>query len=134
MNRPEQAVRATGGCLCGAVRFEVTGALRDIVLCHCAMCRKTHGHVAAYTAAQRSALHLVESRGLKWYRSSDTAQRGFCGECGASLFWKREEGDAISIAAGMLEPPTGLATSLQIHVDSAGDYYSVDPRVAQRRD
>lgn len=136
MNSPasrDPSVRATGGCLCGAVRFEVTGVLRDIVLCHCAMCRRTHGHVAAYTATRKSDLRLVESRGLKWHRSSGAARRGFCGECGASLFWERPEGDSISIAAGMLEPPTGLATSLQIHVDSAGDYYAVDPRIPQRR-
>ena len=45
---------ATGGCLCGAVRYEVDRPLRDVVLCHCAMCRKAHGHIAAYTASDRS--------------------------------------------------------------------------------
>ena len=127
------APRATGACLCGAVRFEVHGALRDVVECHCIMCRKTHGHVAAYTATRKDALHLTESRGLKWYSSSGIARRGFCSECGASLFWERPEGELVSIAAGTLESPTGLSTSLQIHVDSAGDYYSVDPRIPQRR-
>jgi hypothetical protein len=47
-------VRATGSCLCGAVRFEVVGTLRDVVECHCAMCRKTHGHIGAYTATRRT--------------------------------------------------------------------------------
>jgi len=60
----------TGSCLCGAVRYEVHGALRDVLLCHCAMCRKTHGHIGAYSAAPREALRVVESRGLRWYRSS----------------------------------------------------------------
>lgn len=127
-------VRATGGCQCGAVRFEVTGALRDVVLCHCGMCRRTHGHVGAYTAADRSDLALVEARGLRWYRSSSFARRGFCGECGGSLFWERDGSDVISISAGMLDAPTGLATTLQIHVGSAGDYYRVDPDLPQRRD
>jgi len=124
----------TGGCLCGAVLFEVNGPMRDVVLCHCAMCRKTHGHIGAYTNAPKASLHLTEARGLKWYSSSPFARRGFCGECGASLFWERSAGESISIAAGALDPPTGLATTLQIFVDSAGDYYAVDPRIPQRKD
>ena len=117
----------TGGCLCGAVRFEATGALRDVVVCHCAMCRKAHGHIGAYTAASRDSLRFVESRGLKWYRSSAKAQRGFCSECGSTLFWDGTGRDVISIAAGTLDAPTGLSTTLQIHTKSAGDYYAVDP-------
>ena len=116
----------TGGCLCGAVRYEATGALRDVVVCHCRMCRKAHGHVGAYTASARDALRLVETRGLKWYRSSAQARRGFCSECGATLFWDGDGRDTMSIAAGTLDEPTGLATALQIHVASAGDYYAVD--------
>ncbi len=126
--------RIGGGCLCGAVRFEVAGALRDVVLCHCAMCRTWHGHIGAYTNAPKTSLRLTEARGLKWYSSSSFARRGFCGECGASLLWERSAGDLISIAAGALDSPTGLVTTLQIFVDHAGDYYSIDPRIAQRKD
>ena len=116
----------TGGCLCGAVRYEALGALRAVVVCHCRMCRKAHGHIGAYTASARDALRLVEARGLKWYRSSAQARRGFCSECGATLFWEGDGRDTMSIAAGTLDEPTGLATALQIHVASAGDYYAVD--------
>ena len=125
-------VRATGGCLCGAVRYEVRGELRDVVVCHCEMCRRTHGHIGAYTAAAKSALRVVESRGLKWYASSSFARRGFCGECGARLFWERPERDTISITAGTIDPPTGLSTILQIHCEDAGDYYTIAPDVPRR--
>ena len=56
-----------GGCLCGGVRYEVTGRLRSVMLCHCSMCRRTHGPIGAYTAAPRQALRIVESRGLAWF-------------------------------------------------------------------
>ena len=125
-------VTVRGGCLCGGVRYEVAGPLRDVVLCHCAMCRKTHGHVGAYTATPKDALRLVETRTLRWYASSDFARRGFCCECGASLFWEGSARETISIAAGTLDGPTGLKTTLQIHVDDAGDYYDVDPRTPTR--
>ena len=122
----------TGGCLCGSVRFEVSGPLRDVVVCHCRMCRKAHGHIGAYTAARRDALAFVETRGLHWYRSSADARRGFCGECGSTLFWDADRRDTISIAAGTLDAPTGVRTTLQIHVASAGDYYDVDASIPIR--
>ena len=128
------AVRATGSCLCRAVRFEVVGALRDVVECHCAMCRKTHGHIGAYTATPKENLRIVESRGLKWYPSSEKARRGFCAECGGTLFFEPLAKDYMAIAAGTLDPPTGLKTVVQIHVNSAGDYYTIDPRIRQRPD
>jgi hypothetical protein len=128
------APRLTGSCLCGAVRFEVTWPLRDVIECHCAMCRKTHGHIGAYTAAPKNALTIVESRGLKWYASSEKARRGFCSECGGTLFYDPLQKDHVSIAAGTLDPPTGLKTTLQIFVAHRGDYYEIDPAIRQRED
>src|SRR4051794_29032619 len=78
-----------GGCLCGGVRYEVSGPLRPVVNCHCGQCRRTHGHFSAYTEAPRRALSLVEVSSLRWYRSSPQVRRGFCSNCGASLFWER---------------------------------------------
>lgn len=124
----------TGSCLCGSVRFTVSGVLRDVIVCHCRMCRKAHGHVGAYTAARKDALTFVDTRGLRWYRSSTEARRGFCAECGSTLFWDADQRDTISIAAGTLDAPTGVRTTLQIHVASAGDYYDVDASIPVRRE
>ena len=129
---PDSQSRATGSCLCGAVAYQVHGSLRDVVVCHCAMCRKTHGHYAAYSAAAKSALRMTEERGLRWYQSSPDARRGFCCECGGSVFWESLQRDHISIAAGTLDPPTGLKTTVQIFVDDAGDYYDL-PDVPVRK-
>jgi hypothetical protein len=114
------------------VRYEVDPPLRDVILCHCEMCRKAHGHIGAYTAAPKNALRVTESRGLKWYTSSSIARRGFCSECGGTLFWERPAGDLVSIAAGTLDGPTGLKTTLQIYVEDAGDYYEVDEKIPRR--
>ena len=127
-----EKVQATGSCLCSAVRYEVRGPLRDVVDCHCEMCRKFHGHVGAYTATAKNALHVTEARGLKWYQSSASARRGFCAECGSSLFWESSAKDYVSIAAGTLDGPTGLKTVLQIYVNDAGDYYDIPKDVPQR--
>ncbi len=119
------APRATGGCLCGAVRYEIRGPLRDVVNCHCGQCLRTHGHVAAYTSTARADLVLTEDRGLKWYASSDFARRGFCGDCGASLFWDRLDEDRISVAAGGIDSPSGLTTVRHIFTAHKGDYYEI---------
>ncbi len=116
----------TGGCLCGAVRYQVTGAMRPVVLCHCGQCRRTHGHVAAYSSVLWQQVTLLEERGLKWFPSSDIARRGFCQDCGASLFWEPRGEGRIDIAAGSLDLPSGLSTVGQIFVEDAGDYYKVD--------
>lgn len=119
---------ATGRCLCGSVRYEVRGPLRDVLICHCEECRRWHGHVAAYTAARKDELVLRESAGLRWIdspRSDAHARRGFCAECGSSLFWDAPDRETISIAAGTLDPPTGLRVIAHWFVSQAGDYYEL---------
>ncbi len=117
----------TGGCECRAVRYEMSGPLRDVVNCHCGQCRRTHGHIAAYTNAGIADFEFTETRGLKWYVSSDFARRGFCCECGASLIWQRNDSDKISVAAGTINGETGLKTVAEIFVAEAGDYYQLVP-------
>ena len=119
---------ATGRCLCGAVRYEVNGSLRDVLICHCEECRRWHGHFSASTAARREDLALVEDRGLRWIESphSDAgARRGFCADCGSSLFWDAPDRPTVSIAAGTLDPPTRLQVAAHWYVSQAGDYYDL---------
>jgi hypothetical protein len=121
---------ATGRCLCGAVRYEIHGPLRDVKLCHCGECRRWHGHVCAMTAAHTDHLSFVADGGLRWMDSPNSAahaRRGFCSECGSSLFWDSPDRETISIAAGTIDPPTGLKTTMQIYTADAGDYYEIDP-------
>jgi hypothetical protein len=123
-----------GRCLCGAVQYEVRGPLRPVVACHCGMCRRTSGHFVAATAARRRHLILHEERGLRWFDSSAQARRGFCQVCGSNLFWEQKGGPNISIMAGTLDKPTGLAIAAHICVGDAGDYYRIDEGVPQHQD
>lgn len=120
----------SGGCLCGGVQYEVAGPLRDVVLCHCSRCRRTHGHIGAYAACAATDLTVTEATWLSWY-DADRRRRGFCGRCGASIFWQAEGRDTIAIAAGTLHQPTGLRTIAQIHTADPGDYYEL-PREGHR--
>lgn len=115
-----------GSCLCGGVVFEVTPPLRPVVDCHCSQCRRQSGHFWAATSVPHTAFRLLRDEGLRWFRASPEAQRGFCGGCGAFLFWQPEGAARISFAAGALEGPTGLATAESWHHADAGDYYDPD--------
>ena len=120
----------SGRCLCGAVAFEIRGSLREPHACHCTLCRRQSGHFVVAAGVSWSDFVLTESRGLKWYRSSERARRGFCGECGSALFWD-DESDQVSVALGNLEPPTGTLVAGHIFVDEKGDYYTIEDGLPQ---
>ena len=115
----------TGSCLCGAVKFEMSGPLRAVIACHCRQCRKQTGNYMSATAVKDGYLTLTEARGLKWYRSSNKARRGFCQECGSTLFWKGDGRDYTAIAAGTIDGVLGVPLEGHIFCESAGDYYEI---------
>ena len=77
------------------------------------------------TSAPSANIELSNSERLHWYKSSDSAERGFCVSCGANLFWKEVGRDTISITAGTLDIPTNLAIEQHIFVADKSDYYEL---------
>lgn len=122
---PEPPEPRTGGCLCGAVRYRIAGSLRGVLICHCSQCRRYHGHATAFTGATAHSFTFLEDRGLAWYRSSAAAERGFCRNCGSSLFWRRLAGDRLAVTAGSLDGETGLACLAHVFTAFKGDYYDL---------
>lgn len=111
---------ATGGCLCGAVRFAVSGPLRAVTTCHCGMCARSTTSVGAYTACASGDL-AIEGRELRWFTSSPVAERGFCAACGSQLFWRRFGADRVSVSAGSLDDPSVLVLGEHIFVGATRD-------------
>jgi hypothetical protein len=121
----DAGVRATGRCLCGAVSFEVHGPLRDVMLCHCEECRRWTGYLGGFTSTLVEHLTIGDERSLRWIespRSDRHARRGFCAECGSSLFWAPAGGERVNIAVGTLDRPTGLRLAGHWYPHHAGDY------------
>ena len=115
----------TGSCRCGAIRFEVAGALPGPDACHCTQCRKFSGHYFVSTDVPRSAVTIHGAENVTWYRSSEKVRRGFCATCGSSLFWDPIERDWIGIAMGAFDNPTGAHTHVHVDVGDKGDYYEI---------
>jgi len=121
-----------GSCLCGAVRFEVSGELKPPDACHCTQCRKHSGHYFASTDVPRSALTVHGAEHITWFQSSEKIRRGFCAICGSSLFWDPTHRDWTSVAMGAFEAPTGTHIEQHIFVASKGDYYAITDDLPQR--
>lgn len=120
----------TGRCLCGAVAFEVAGALSPPLACHCRQCRRQSGHYVVASDARRADFRLTEDRGLAWYRSSPAAERGFCRHCGSVLLWRRDA-EMISINLGCLDETGELKLAGHIFVADKGDYYDIADTLPQ---
>ena len=123
-----------GSYLCGAVAFEVDKIPESYRACHCTACRKSGGHYWSAIPVDNADFRFTEDRGLKWYRSSDWAERGFCKECGASLFFRPLGKGIIEVAPGSIDWPTGTMLAGHIFVGFKGDYYELADGLPQRQD
>lgn len=121
----------SGGCFCGAVRYEVTGKLRGVVNCHCGQCAKLNGNFGAHSKAPRSNITITKGEGLHWFEISEVARRGFCRDCGSGLFWENIEQDTLGIIAGSLDSPTNLETIGHIFVADKSEFYEITDDLPQ---
>ena len=116
-------------CLCGNISFKTSGYHRDVQNCHCVQCLKTHGHHAAYSKVEEKDLKFLSKKSLKWFNSSKRAKRGFCSNCGASIFFKVIGTNSVCIAAGIFNNPTKLKTSIEIFTKGKSDYYKINSKL-----
>lgn len=99
--------KKAGSCLCGAVRYQMTGAFAGFFLCHCARCRKDTGSAYAANLFAPGAMidWLAGKDGVTTFRLTGTRhQRAFCSACGSALPSATETG-AIVVPAGSLDTP-----------------------------
>lgn len=79
-----------GGCLCGQVRFSVSGPAKWTAYCHCQSCRRHSGApVSAFAGFERDQVSFTAGE-MTRYSTSPGVLRGFCGRCGSTLTY---EGD-----------------------------------------
>jgi hypothetical protein len=109
----------TGGCQCGAVRYEIAGAPMAVYVCHCRECRKQSASAFGISAIVRAAdFRLVQGSVDTWTRDTDSGRRlrcVFCPRCGSRLWHEGEpKGATISVKGGSLDDPPDLTTSIHI--------------------
>jgi len=121
----------TGGCQCGAVAFEYTGAPKFTMNCHCQRCRKAKG-------AAHATNTFVPSSQLTWTRGRDNVQnydlpdakvfgQAFCSTCGSSVPRERatDNGGIYNVPVGSLNQPAGADIKGHIFIGSMAPWFDV---------
>lgn len=107
----------TGGCQCGAVRFEARAILDNPHVCHCRMCQRATGNFFA-------PLVGVPNDQITWtgvpavFESSEGVERGFCHDCGTPLFYRHRGGKHVSIMIGSFDDPASVPLFYEFGMES----------------
>ena len=134
-----------GSCLCGGVRYEITGPLVGPGNCHCSMCRKQHG--AAFRSRARVQLtdfKWVQGEDLvRFYESSPGTRRGFCSVCGSPManriatnavtggFNLAGATEMIGVQLGSLDDDPGVSPQVHVFVASKAPWFTITDDLPQ---
>ena len=117
MVEKERTTEWTGGCQCGAVRYQLLTPPEHASICHCRMCQRACGQ-PFMTFARVKKENLRWTRGSpSTFQSSNIAERGFCSGCGTPLTYRRIESSTISVTIGSLDDPEPARPELQFGIE-----------------
>jgi hypothetical protein len=127
----------TGGCACGAIRYQLREPPFDTGWCHCRLCQRTSGAPAiVFTTVGREAFSVTQGEPATW-RSSAFGERGFCAQCGCLLTMRIDfQSDTIDVSAATLDRPDAVTPGFHIFCADALRWALPDdglPRYAQFR-
>ena len=128
--------RMRGQCLCSAVKFEVDVPERTYSICHCGMCRRWSGGPLMSVHCPEPRTEWLNDEGLTWYQGTPWAQRGFCSNCGSSLFWRlaQEPEGMLIVSVDALEDDGDFTLDRHIYSDARPERYDFAdacPRVTE---
>jgi hypothetical protein len=110
--------KATGRCLCGAVRYEFELPPLWVVHCHCESCRRhVSGVVATFVGIARERFRFTAGMPQS-FQSSPGVRRSFCGNCGSPVAYEADRvPDEVHLYAGTLDDPGALAPEAHVHFE-----------------
>ena len=118
----------TGGCLCGAVRFEARNVPGTFAICHCEQCRRWTGSALLEVSIKTEDLTWHGGEHIATRASSDWAERAWCKDCGTSLFFRHTKEDkwfgTTALLLGLFDDASGFILSHEIFVDHKPDSFT----------
>lgn len=123
-----------GGCLCGGVRYRISGQILGTGACHCRDCQYICGGAPSYVlVVSKSSLEILKGETVKYESKADsgaTRVRHFCPRCGTPLFAEnRAFPSVVTIKAGSLDDPSVFQLATQFWVQSAPHWHYIDPEI-----
>jgi hypothetical protein len=117
-----------GGCLCGAVRFELTTAPISAGYCHCTRCQRRTGTGSGISAqVDPAAVRWLQGEELikGWDPPTDGHVKCFCGECGAHLFSRSRDRSRMAIRMSAFDGDPGVRPSYRQYVAYAAGWEAI---------
>ncbi|MDP3535560.1 MAG: GFA family protein [Halomonas sp.] len=117
-----------GSCLCGRVRYEYSGGIDEVSMCHCKQCQKAQGSAFVAVAPILSeGFRITEGACyLKEYRASPNKSRVFCAECGSPLYSARDDRPEVKrLRLGTLDTPVLPSKRYHAWVSSKADWFEL---------
>lgn len=105
-----------GGCFCGSIRYELSGAPDVVAVCHCADCRRSAGApMVAWAMVPEDRLTITKGT-PRTINSSAAAMRSFCPDCGTGLFYRNQTllPGIVDVQAATLDDPEALPPTIQV--------------------
>lgn len=110
-----------GHCLCGAVTLAARITSDGIMACYCQQCQRwTGGGPLINVRAADVALSGEDA--ITHVRNSEWGERGFCGTCGSTLYWRMQDGEISSLAIGLFDDQSGWTMKEEIFTDRRPDW------------
>jgi hypothetical protein len=134
-----ESLPLTGGCNCGAVRYEVTEAPPAAGYCHCRRCQRRTGAAASASAfVSADAFRLVAGDDVvKMWKPQDGGEKWFCPECGSAVFARNAvRPEVVAVRMGTFDGDPGVRPSLRVFVAYAAPWEPIPddglPRYEER--
>lgn len=110
-------------CLCGTVELTAVPENDEAGICHCSMCQRWAGGMSIMRSC--TELTVVRGEALGIYDSSEWGQRGFCRNCGSSLFWREKQGGHSAVAVAAFENAGEVRLTSEIFYDRKPGFYTL---------
>jgi hypothetical protein len=130
---PTSARRLNGGCLCGAVTFQVADAFEYAMNCHCSQCRRATGSAfKPFAGIRREHLAITDGADASFaYGDASAAHDVHCRRCGSLLFSVVRDGAYVHVTMGTLVDSPGIQPSMHIFVGSKAPWHDITDGLPQ---
>jgi len=117
------SIKASGSCLCGAVKVSATTKSFSAGVCHCDTCRKWGGG-PAMTVECLPDIDFSGEENISVFDSSEWAERGFCNSCGTHIFYRLKQNQQYYMPTGLFDIEAELIFDHQVFIEQKPEYYA----------
>ena len=123
-----------GGCLCGAIRYRITGTPLSSVICHCTSCRRASGApTVAWLTVDRECFEVLRGSARAFHSSRGVIRR-FCPDCGSALTYENSKSPtSIDVTSASLDDPGAFPPTAEVWLEHKISWQAADANLIPHR-